>query len=296
MKNLAPANIFYFYSQSKFHFKMKNFQCLLAICCLIVSVSFAQEAPQISKEPLVIGETLSFRSDVLGEDRVLNIYLPLNYTADSLRNYPVIYLLDGSIDEDFQHVSGLVQFGSFAWINWVPESIVVGIANVNRQRDFTFPTTIEQDKVSFPATGGSANFISFLDQEVKPLIQDTYRTDSVSTLIGQSLGGLLATEILFSKPELFDNYVIVSPSLWWDAESLLSKSLSVNLSTKSVAIAVGQEGKIMEHDAKALYKKIDRLSQGPDKLNFHYYKRLNHGDALHLAAYDALEFIFGQKE
>ena len=53
-----------------------------------------------------------------------------------------------------------------------------------------------------------------------PYIESHYSTDTVKTIVGQSLGGLFATEILFEKPEMFTNYLIVSPSLWWDNESL----------------------------------------------------------------------------
>lgn len=134
-------------------------------------------------------------------------------------------MLDGSLDEDFIHISGLVQFGSFYWINLVPESIVVGISNVDRKRDFTYPSNNLIDKKELPTSGKSAVFISFIEKELQPLINDKYNTNNTKTLIGRSLGGLLATEILFEKPNLFNNYVIVSPSLWWDDELLLKKNL-----------------------------------------------------------------------
>ena len=60
--------------------------------------------------------------------------------------------MDGSKDEDFIHISGIVQFGSFSWINMLPESIVVGIANVDRKRDFTYPSSVEIDKKELPKT------------------------------------------------------------------------------------------------------------------------------------------------
>ena len=101
----------------------------------------AQNLPQIkSSKPFCIGKTITIHSKILNEDRILNIYLPNSYNPDSVKTYPVIYLLDGSRDEDFIHISGLVQFGSFSWINMIPETIVVGIANIDRKRDFTFKT------------------------------------------------------------------------------------------------------------------------------------------------------------
>ncbi|NUO00506.1 MAG: alpha/beta hydrolase, partial [Saprospiraceae bacterium] len=196
---------------------------------------WAQKAPLVAKSTdFSIGETLEFHSTILNEKRVVNIYLPNGYHPDSLKKYPVIYLLDGSVDEDFIHISGLVQFGSFSWINMIPETIVVGIANVDRKRDFTYPTNNQKDKADFPTTGGSEKFIAFVEQELQPLIEKTYKTGSSKTIIGQSLGGLLATEILFKNPNLFDRYIIVSPSLWWDDQSLLKYTPKVFSAPKAI--------------------------------------------------------------
>ncbi len=193
-----------------------------------------------AKTPFILGETFTIHSQQLEEDRTLNIYLPSSYHPDSLRTYPVIYLLDGSADEDFIHVAGLLQFGTFPWVNALPESILVGISNVDRRRDFTFPTTIEQDKIDFPTTGGSANFIRFLEKELLPFIENNYRTNDTTTIIGQSLGGLLATEVLIKKPELFTNYIIVSPSLWWDNGSLLKLEPKLESKAKTVYLTAGR--------------------------------------------------------
>jgi predicted alpha/beta superfamily hydrolase len=243
-------------------------------------------------KPFSIGETIEFHSTILDENRALNIYLPNGYSPDSLKKYPVIYLLDGSVDEDFIHIVGLVQFGSFSWIEMIPESIVVGIANIDRKRDFTFPTNNVKDKADFPTTGGSEKFIQFIESELQPFIESNYKTDSVKTIIGQSLGGLLATEILLKKPELFDNYIIVSPSLWWDDESLL-KQIPANFEgNKSIYIGVGKEGKVMENDAKNLYKKLNCLKNIKAKIYFEFFNEQSHADALHLAVYNAFEKIF----
>ncbi|WP_274704102.1 alpha/beta hydrolase-fold protein [Polaribacter marinus] len=88
---------------------------------LITCLSFGQTIPKkISETDFSIGKSIAIESTILKETRDLNIYLPLSYTTDSLKTYPVIYLLDGSKDEDFIHISGIVQFGSFSWINMVP--------------------------------------------------------------------------------------------------------------------------------------------------------------------------------
>jgi len=260
---------------------------------IFFSQIFAQNEIKLNKKtPLSIGEKIEFHSEILNENRILNIYLPNGYSKDSLKTYPIIYLLDGSLDEDFIHISGLVQFGSFSWINMISESIVVGISNIDRKRDFTYPTNNEKDKIDFPTTGKSEDFINFIEKELQPVIEKNYNTDSITTLIGQSLGGLLATEILFKKPDLFDNYIIVSPSLWWDDESLLKYTPTLYTSKKSIFIGFGKEGQIMERTAKELYDKLKLLKNENTTLNFEFFENQNHGDSLHLAVYTAFEKIF----
>ena len=139
-----------------------------------------------TQEQLVLGKTYKIQSKILKEDRKLNIYTPDGYHPDSSKTYPVIYLLDGSANEDFVHIVGIVQFLNM--IDAMPKSIVIGIANVDRKRDFTFPTTIKKDKEDFPTTGGSANFINFLAKEVQPFVGQNLRQMLLKLLLGNLLG------------------------------------------------------------------------------------------------------------
>jgi len=259
----------------------------------LTNLLLGQELPEkISETDFSIGKTVNIKSKVLDETRELNIYLPSSYSADSSKTYPVIYLLDGSRNEDFIHISGIVQFGSFSWINMIPESIVVGIGNVDRKRDFTYPSKNELDQKEFPTSGQSEKFISFLKNELQPFIDSTYRTAGIKTIIGQSLGGLLVTEILFEKPELFDNFIIVSPSLWWDDEKLMDRQPKPYDSTKSIFIAGGKEGEVMERTAKELFDKLEKNKKQNTNLFYEFLKDKTHGDALHVAVYNAFEKIF----
>lgn len=273
------------------------YKYLLALFLLInITAGNAQGSLMKSNtENLVIGEKVQLFSKVLEENRDLNIYLPQGYSKDSLKTYPVIYLLDGSMDEDFLHIAGLVQFGSFSWINMLPESIVVGIGNVDRKKDFTYPTNNKKDLEDFPTTGHSSDFIRFIEEELQAYIERNYRHTSTKTIIGQSLGGLLATEILFKKPDLFDNYIIVSPSLWWDDESLLKQNPKEGSSVKNIYVGVGKEGPIMERTAKELYEKLNSAASENKAVYFNFLEAQDHGDALHLAVYDAFNKIFGSE-
>lgn len=266
---------------------------ICAISLLIGGTCIGQDLPEIiSENNFSIGKALTIRSEVLGEDRSLNIYLPHSYERDSTKHYPVIYLLDGSAHEDFIHIAGIVQFGSFSWIEMIPESIVVGIANVDRVRDFTYPSASERDQKEFPSAGQSRRFINFMERELQPFIKNTFRTKGPSTLVGQSFGGLLATEVLFTQAQLFDNYVIVSPSLWWNDEKILSRKYQPLVPPQSVFIAVGNEGEQMEKVARQLHLKLLSAKDEDTNLFFRFLKDQSHGDALHLAAYMAFEEIF----
>ncbi|MBC6492022.1 esterase [Flavihumibacter stibioxidans] len=261
---------------------------------------------QVQRKPFVLGYTEEFYSKELKENRVLNIYLPDGYREGDTVRYPVIFLLDGAADEDFIHIVGLLQYNNFPWIDRVPKSIVVGIANVNRRRDFTFPTTVAEDKKLWPATGGSAAFIRFMKKELQPYVESRYRTGGGRTLIGQSLGGLLATQILFEKPAMFDRYIIVSPSLWWDNGSMLQRIPAVagarDLPFTQVYIGVGKEGltpgknpRVMEDDAKLLVGKLNAIGHPSLKIFFDYLPAEDHATVTHPAVFNAFRLLYPVK-
>lgn len=273
---------------------------------LIFSQNNKSKTTETSK-PFVLGVIDEIQSKELGEKRILNIYLPEGYKAEDATKYPVIYLLDGSADEDFIHIAGLVQFNSFEWINQVPKSIVVGIATVDRRRDFTFPTTIERDQKRFATSGHSDQFIAFIEKELQPFIDKKYKTTNSKTIMGQSLGGLLETEILLKKPTLFNKYVIVSPSIWWNNGSILNLDSPIfqeNFSQPTeIYIAVGKEGltpteipRVMEVDANLLAEKIKASKSKSIKVYFDYFPKENHGTILHPAASNSFKFFYPIQE
>ena len=254
-----------------------------------------------SSKPFVLGITDEIESKQLNEKRTLNIYLPEGYNKNDTTTYPVVYLLDGFAHEDFIHV--VTPRTSFSWIYRVPKSIIVGIANVDRLRDFTYPSTIDDEKKHFPTSGHSDKFIAFIEKELQPFIEKKYKTNSTKTIIGESLGGLLATEILLKKPTLFSKYIIVSPSLWWDDGSLLklnSDILQESFSQPtSIYIGVGKEGltptkipHVMEVDANLLAEKIRNTKSNEVKVYFDYLPQEDHATVMHQAIYNALKLLY----
>lgn len=270
------------------------FLSILLITSGLSSASAQTVLKESSKNPLTIGEVVTLESKILSESRTLNIYLPDGYKVADTLKYPVVYVLDGSMDEDFIHIVGLVKFFNLQ-MN-MPKTIVVGIANIDRKRDFTFPTIDKKLRKDFPTTGGSRKFISFLEDELQPYINAHYQTSTQKTLIGQSLGGLLATEILFKKPAMFTDYIIVSPSLWWDNETLLKDAkmfLSAhNNIAANVYVSVGSEGDIMEREAKSLADLLKNSSKPNLKAEFLFLSNENHATILHQSVNDTFKLMY----
>lgn len=273
---------------------------LIFLLSIITLITFGQTISPVNKE-FVLGYIDHVHSEILKEDRTINIYLPEGY--DKNTRYPVIYLLDGSADEDFIHVVGIVQYNTFSWVNRIPKSIVIGIANTNRKRNFTSPAKVPNDTKLVPDNGGSAKFIAFLEKELQPYVEKKYKTDSSKTIIGQSLGGLLATEILFTKPELFNHYIIISPSLWWNDGALLKAEPAIlkenYASQANIYVGVGKEGSIdgssthiMEEDAKLLAEKIGRGRSKNVKVHFDYLPEEDHATVTHQAVFNAFRILY----
>lgn len=253
--------------------------------------------------PLLMGRSEILHSKVLGEDRMINIYLPDNYNPNDAVRYPIVYVLDGGVDEDFFHIAGIVRFSTQPWIDRFPRSIVVGIGGNTRRRDFTFPVEntdfIEKEgfqKASFPSYGGSDKYRTFMKNELIPYISGNYKSNGKQTLIGESLAGILSVEILLKQPELFDDYIIISPSLWWGEESLLKKAekfLQGNLK-KDVKVYLGVPNK--EEDVR-MYDEAIALS---DILNnnkkihfvFDYMPDELHSTVIHQAVYNAFKKLY----
>lgn len=200
------------------------------------------------------------------------------------------------INSDFQ----LIFIGNYARF---PRSIVVGIEGNVRRRDFTFAVAntdfIEKEgfqKSSFPQWGGSAPYIDFLEKELQPYIEKKYGGSGRKTIIGESLAGLLTTEILLKRPDIFQDYIIISPSLWWGEQSLLKNAIQLlnsNLKT-AVNVYVGasnkEEDKKMFDDAETLYHLLkDKESITPV---FDYIPDELHSTIMHQAVYNAFKKFY----
>lgn len=170
--------------------------------------------------PLVIGETFTIASKVLGETRRINVYRAPFWGDSATSPRPVLYMPDGGIAEDFLHVAGLLQVS--IGNETVRPFLLVGIENTQRRRDLTGPTTDPADLKIAPKVGESAAFRRFLRTELMPLITARYRTTGETAIMGESLAGLFVVETFMTEPGLFDTYIAFDPSLWWNKSAIMS--------------------------------------------------------------------------
>ncbi len=266
---------------------------------LLFAVALGAATPLPAQEPsgLEFGQVTRLRSQALGEERRLNVFLPPGYAAGSDR-YPVFYLLDGSAHEDYFHAASLIDF--MATYGVMPPTIVVGISNVDRKRDFTMPSADEEDRKAVPTSGGAEKFVAFLATELIPFVDKTYRTTGRRILFGQSLGGLLASKVLLEKPALFTDYILVSPSLWWNREALLEAApelLKKNAAPgRKVYLSVGEEHPQMVANARELAKLLGAAPWTGLEFRFDFLDHENHATAGHISLYRGLEFLFAKKD
>jgi len=282
---------------------MKKICVLILICLPVVAYN------QIKDRPVIIGKIDSLYSKALNESRPYWVYLPQNDATNFFQpgRYPVLYLLDG--DAHFHSVSGLVQIlssginGTFV----IPEMIVIGIPNTDRTRDLT-PThsdkSIDGKEVkNFKTSGGGNNFLKFLKEELIPHIDSAYTTLPYRVLVGHSIGGITVINALYTMPDLFNAYVAIDPSLWWDQQVLLQKGKTFfrdnNLTHKSLFLAQAntisvEDPNTIKHfePIKEFAKLLETNNRSGLRWRYKYYDNDRHGSVALIAEYDGLRFIF----
>lgn len=187
---------------------------------ILVAVSWLASPDHVlaqAPEPVTIASAYTLESRVLGQTRRINVYFPPSYSEGN-RRYPVLYLLDGGVKEDFFHVAGIASLA--ADFRHIREFIVVGIEGIDRYHDLTYPSSVASERERLPTSGGSAAFRRFIGTELEPFVEGHFRVTEETVLMGESAAGMFVTETLLRQPALFSGYIAVSPMLWWDRQSL----------------------------------------------------------------------------
>lgn len=244
--------------------------------------------------PVAMYDTLLVRSATMGEKRRIHVYVPPGYERCRADRYPVLYMPDGGIAEDFPHmmstVHRMIRRGAIRPI------LLVGIQNTVRRRDMTGPTQTPADLQVTDQPGGSERFRSFLSEELVPIIQARYRASDESAIIGESLAGLFIVETMFEAPGLFDTYIALDPSLWWNSEELIRKAPqrlpSIEGKPARLLIAAGSA----ESNAAQVEKFVAELARhAPGSLQWQYDANpdIGHGEIYRALKKPMLLEVFG---
>jgi predicted alpha/beta superfamily hydrolase len=194
----------------------------LARLFLFAAIVAGFAARAVAAEPMPAHQSFTIESATLKETRRINVYTPPGYDAAGATRYAVLYMPDGGEQEDFPHVTSDVDAAIRA--GELRPLIVVGIENTERRRDMTGPTEVAEDRKIAPHVGGSAAFRAFIRDELMPQVRRRYRVTDETAIIGESLAGLFIVENFFLQPKMFDTYIALSPSLWWNNGELAHKA------------------------------------------------------------------------
>ena len=283
----------------------------------VLTVLFSLSVLAQKDNKVTIGTIDSIQSKILNEQRKIWIHVPGSWNPDSKQRYPVLYLLDG--DAHFYSVVGMIQNLSQVNGNTIcPEMIVVGIPNTDRTRDLT-PTHVDADlpfiDSAFSKTsGGGERFVSFLEKELIPRIDSLYPTQPYKVLTGHSFGGLTVMNVAVNHTKLFNSYISIDPSMWWDKMNFLNatkKSLKEKkfsgatlylgiANTMNEGMNITKVRSDTSSDTRHIRSILDldqyikAQKQNGLKYESKYYDDDDHGSVTLIAEYDALRFIFNK--
>jgi predicted alpha/beta superfamily hydrolase len=268
---------------------------MLRIAAAVIALAFAAPATAQTVEPtpIVIGQSFALPSATYGGTREINVWLPPGY-GQSDQTYPVLYLLDGGQAQDFHHISGLAQLGTI--VGATRDVIVVGVTSVDRRNELALPTDNPELIARYPTQGQSARFRQFLADELLPFVEAHYRTNGETALMGESLAGLFVVETFLKEPQMFDAYVAVSPSLWWDGGQL-ARQAGAHLrdhsnDPRTLILPLGDEGGEMQAAMDVLVGNLRDFAMPGLSWTYEPRPTESHATIYHGAALDAFRRLY----
>ena len=238
---------------------MKNLIFFLYIATLTIGCG---SKGIVYNDPVPEHDSLKIASKFVNEDRVVNIWTPPNY-KESTDSFPVLYMPDGGIKEDFPHIANTLV--KLIEENKIPPYILVGIENTERRRDLSGPTEIEYDLKIVPNPGGSNNFRSFIKEELFNEINRRYRTANKRAIIGESAAGIFVIETFLLDDDMFDYYIAMDPALWYNEQYLVKNFESLvkeNYEHKKKLWFAGSDAVDISTHTRELNKKLKQSGSG----------------------------------
>ncbi|HEX8643278.1 MAG TPA: alpha/beta hydrolase-fold protein [Allosphingosinicella sp.] len=269
---------------------------LCALLALFAAAAPASAQPPAAEgTPIVTGTSYAIASRHLGGRRTINIRLPAGYERQPQRRWPVLYLLDGGVEQDFPHIAGIAQHADISWT--FEPFILVGIESQRRPFELTFPATDERYGEVQRPNGGADAMRAFLREEVRPFVEGRVRASGEDIVMGESLAGLFVVETLLRAPDLFDSWIAISPSLWWNRGSLLAEAPALlprhDARPRRLYLTVANEGGTHRSAIDGFVAALD--AHAPAGLDWRFVDRSaaeTHGSIYHAAALDALRGLY----
>ena len=264
---------------------------------ILTTPLFAQEKKFKCVE---LGEIREISSKVTGKDYELIINLPYSYYKDTTKYYPVVYFCDGYYD--FPLLSMI--YANTFYDKRVTECFLVGFSYKGKIDDYgplrIYDYTPVKDKY-FNIGGGAPDFLKVVEEDFIPFMEKNYRVDpSWRALGGSSAGGIFTLYVMFTKPELFNAYMAISPATLW-ADSWIFKyeeEFAQNHPDLSVSLFMTGAEKEIAEDPRFIQsiKDFDQVLQKRSYVDFRYKFRLLE-DAYHASSKPegytrGMQFIF----
>ena len=235
-------------------------------------------------------------SRVLNQDRQIYIHVPQLDSADMNKALPVLYLLDG--ENHFHILSAYIEYLRHWQV--IPPIIVVGIVSVDRVKDLTPVNSLinffGKADSTYKTSGGNEQFFNFIQQELMPYIKANYKTSPFKIFAGHSFGGLTAINCMLMRPDMFDAYIAISPSLWFGNKYVLrlaeQKLPKLPMRNKYFFYSVGNEDGTFRSDLLKFDKLVQRDSLKIFKHEYKFYPYEDHMTEPIPAYYDALRFVY----
>ncbi len=164
---------------------------------------------------LVIGDKIHFDSKILNERKTIVVIPPYNYKDMPEEKFPVVYVLD--VGNNLFATFGIINYYSVV-LKTLPPMILVGIVSSDREKDY-----LPSPSKECPTGGGADKFLKFISSELVSFIDSAYPAAFDRCIIGHSAGGLFAIYALENQPDLFNSFICIDPSLWYDDQSYVKK-------------------------------------------------------------------------
>jgi len=265
---------------------MKASILIWASLCLLLNITFAQSPTG----EVVIGQRTEMKSEFTDYNYKISVYLPPQYGKEKEnpnQRYSVLYLFIGR-DHLFHAATGMA--GLLDRYAEVPDMIVVGITNISWWADLT-PEPVEGRE----GTGGAPKFHQFVSEQLIPYVDQTYRTNDHRLFMGHSLGGMYGIYTLTENADLFEDYVLLSPSIENRANSLYPKLNALMESdkklTNNIYMIVGSEGDRMDRGMAKLSKAFAKCKDSQFSWTLDRQDELDHFTIILPGILNGLKFV-----